>query len=253
MTRSGGTVPEQPGEAATPARPWQHSALLALAAVALVLGVAWAVARSQSAYPFYGSVVNRAEPALTFAGTDGSGQPWALQPLGKQTLLFFGFTYCPDICPLTLKYLDEARERLTPEERQQVQVVFVSVDPDRDSPERIREYVEYFGEGTGVHIPEPELSRVAQAYGVAYGRVPVDGPLKYQINHTTATYLIDASGYTRVMWDYTQLPDVDRIVRDLRYVINNPREPQPGASLPAGFTPARPGAAPPFAPLAVTP
>ncbi|GHG02199.1 hypothetical protein GCM10017783_13090 [Deinococcus piscis] len=228
---------------AAAARPWQHSALLALAAVALVLGVAWAVARSQSPYPFYGSVVNRAEPALAFSGTDGYGQPWTLQPQGRQTLLFFGFTHCPDICPLTLKYLGEMRDRMTPEERAQVQVVFVSVDPDRDSPERIREYVEYFGEGTGVHIPEPKLAQVAQAYGVAYGRVPVEGPLKYQINHTTATYLIDASGYTRVMWDYTQLPNVDRILRDVRYVMNHPREPQAGgAPRPALFAAAQVGA-----------
>ncbi|MFC6618487.1 SCO family protein [Deinococcus radiophilus] len=206
------------------ARPWQQSALLALIAVALVLGIAWAYARSQSAYPFYGSVVNQPGPALAFSGTDGHGQPWTFQPQGQATLLFFGFTHCPDICPLTLKYLGEMRARLTPEEREQVKVLFVSVDPERDTPERIREYVEFFGEGTGVRVPEPELSQVAQGYGVAYGKVPVDGPLEYQINHTTATYLIDASGYTRVMWDYTQLPDVDRILRDVRYVMNNPRD-----------------------------
>ncbi|WP_261664876.1 SCO family protein [Deinococcus sp. Marseille-Q6407] len=232
MTPAPASRPPQNSSQAPAARPWQQSALLALLAVALVLGVAWAVARSQSPYPFYGSVVNSSEPAYIFSGTDGNGRPWTLQPQGKQTLLFFGFTYCPDICPLTLKYLDALRDRMTPEERQQVQVVFVSVDPDRDTPQRIREYVEYFGEGTGVRVPEPELSRVAQAYGVAYGKVPVDGPLKYQINHTTATYLIDASGYTRVMWDYTQLPDVDRILRDVRYVMNHPREPQAGAAVP---------------------
>lgn len=208
------------------ARPWQQSALLALAAVALVLGLAWVVARAQSAHPFYGSVVNQPAPVSSFSGTSDAGEAWTFQPKGHNTLLFFGFTHCPDICPLTLRYLAEVRERMTPEERAEVQVLFVSVDPERDTPERIREYVQFFGEGVGVRVPEPELSRVAQDYGVAYGKVPVEGPLKYQINHTTATYLIDAGGYTRVKWDYTQLTDVDRILSDVRYVMNNPREPQ---------------------------
>ena len=204
-------------------RPWQQSALLALGAVALMLGAAWGVARVQSPHPFYGAAVNDPEPAATFSGMDGNGQPWTLQTKGKDTLLFFGFTHCPEICPLTLRYLGEVRKRLTPEERAQVQVVFVSVDPERDTPQRLREYVEWFGEGTGVNVPEPKLSEVARAYGVAYSKVPVEGPLQYQINHTTATYLIDASGYTRVKWDYTQLTDVDRILADLRYVMNHPR------------------------------
>lgn len=205
-----------------PSRPWQQSALLAVLAVGVVLGIAWGVARSQSAYPFYGSVYTGQQPAQTFSGVDGGGDPWTFDPTGHLTLLFFGFTHCPDICPLTLKYLSELRQRMTPEERKQVEVIFVSVDPERDTPQAIHDYVSYFGEATGVRVPEPELSALAKSYGVAYGKVPVDGPLKYQINHTTATYLIDANANIRVLWDYTQLPNIDRILRDVRYVMNNP-------------------------------
>lgn len=234
----------QPEAAATlpppPERSWQQSAALALAAVALVLGLAWVVARAQSPYPFYGSVVNNREPAYTFSGISGTGETWTFQPQGKITLLFFGFTHCPDICPLTLRYLGEVRSRLTPQEQARTQVLFVSVDPERDTPEKIREYVEFFGEGVGLRVPEPELGRVAKSYGVAYGKVPVAGPLQYQINHTTATYLIDESGYTRVMWDYTQLTNVDRILRDVRYVMNHPRSSAAQAASAATFPSAFP-------------
>ena len=100
--------------------------------------------------------------------------------------------------------------------------MLVSVDPDRDTPARLKEYVEFFGQATGVQVPEPALSQVARGYGVAYQKVDVKGTDTYQVNHTPATYLIDASGRLRVLWDYTQLTQVDRVVRDLRHVLENP-------------------------------
>ena len=66
------------------------------------------------------------------------------------------------------------------------------------------------------------ISRTARAYGVAYQRADVRSETEYQINHTTGTYLIDASGRLRVLWDSTQLSQVERVVRDLTYVMENP-------------------------------
>lgn len=205
-------------------RPWYVSALLAALAVVLVLGGAWVFARVRSPFPFYGTAYTPAPAALSFRGTDQNGRPWAFQPggTGRTTALFFGFTHCPNICPLSLAYLDKARQALPPGERARFDIVLVTVDPARDTPRRLKDYVEFFGEATGVHVPEPALSQVARGYGVAYQKADVKGPANYQINHTTATYLIDASGRLRVLWDYTQLTDVDRVVRDLRYVLENP-------------------------------
>ncbi|EYB68706.1 electron transport protein SCO1/SenC [Deinococcus phoenicis] len=214
-----------PAPAPAPAaRPWYVSALLAALAVALLLGGAWVFARARSPFPFYGTAYTPPVAARTFSGTDQEGQPWTFRPGigGRTTALFFGFTHCPNICPLSLAYLDKARQALTPEERARFDIVLVSVDPDRDTPARLKAYVEFFGQATGVRVPEPALTEVARTFGVAYQKADVKGVDSYQINHTTATYLIDASGHLRVLWDYTQLPQVDRVVRDIRYVLENP-------------------------------
>ncbi|GMA16979.1 SCO family protein [Deinococcus metallilatus] len=214
-----------PAPAPAPAtRPWYVSALFALIAVLLLLGGAWVFARVRSPFPFYGTAYTPPVTAKSFSGTDQNGQPWTFQPggTGRTTALFFGFTHCPNICPLSLAYLDKARQALPPEERARFDIVLVSVDPDRDTPARLKDYVDFFGKATGVHVPEPALSEVARQYGVAYQKADVKGEADYQINHTTATYLVDASGHLRVLWDYTQLPQVDRVVRDLRYVLENP-------------------------------
>ncbi|SMB91300.1 SCO family protein [Deinococcus hopiensis] len=207
-----------------PARPWYVSALWAALAVVLVLGGAWTFARLRSPFPFYGTAYTPARTAQSLTGIDQNGRPWAFQPgqTGKATALFFGFTHCANICPLTLAYLNKARSALPEAERSKLDIVLVSVDPERDTPARLKDYVQFFGKGAGVRIPEPELSRVARAYGVAYQKAGVTGPQTYQINHTTASYLIDASGKLRVLWDYTQLPQVERVVRDLRFVLENP-------------------------------
>jgi protein SCO1/2 len=79
-----------------------------------------------------------------------------------------------------------------------------------------------FGRATGVRVPEPDLARVAQNYGVAYQKADIKSPGNYQINHTTATYLVDAAGKLRVLWDYSQLPQTARVAQDMQYVIRNP-------------------------------
>lgn len=205
-------------------RPWYVSALFAALAVGLVLGGAWVFARARSPFPFYGTATTPPRAAPPFTGTDQDGRPWTFQPGrgGRTTALFFGFTHCPNICPLSLAYLNKAREALPAGEREKFAVVLVSVDPQRDTPAKLKEYVEFFGRATGVRVPEPALAEVARGYGVAYQKADVKGPQSYQINHTTATYLIDASGQLRALWDYTQLPQVDRVVRDVRYVMENP-------------------------------
>ncbi len=211
----------QPGINSGPSRrPWYISALLALTAVALLLGAAWGFARLKSPYPFYGTAYNGNTVAAGFTGTDQDGKPYAFVPgaSNKVTALFFGFTHCPNICPLTLAYLDKVKAALPANERDRFQTVLVSVDPARDTPARLKAYVEYFGKASGVHIPEPALSEVARDYGVGYQRVEVKGA-DYQMNHTTATYLIDGSGKLRLLWDYTQLPQVDRVVADVQHVL----------------------------------
>lgn len=207
---------------ATPAtRPWYTSATLALVALALLFGGVWLYARVKSPFPFFGTVLNN-QPAAILEGTDQNGKPFKFDPTGKTTAVFFGFTRCPNICPFSLAYLYQAYQKMTPEEQKKFQVIMVSVDPKRDPPKRLKEYISYFGNAIGLHIKEPKLGQLAKTYGVGYQYVDVKSAKDYQVNHTTATYLIDSAGIKRVLWDYTQLPEVDRILADVRYVMNHP-------------------------------
>lgn len=212
-----------PRDAAPGGRPWYVSAILAVAIVTLMLSGAWLFTRAKSPYPFFGTAYDNRPPATAFSGTDDLGRPFTFQPGGGQvTTIFFGFTNCANICPMTLSYLSKVRSQLTPEQQAQWKTLFVSVDPPRDTVKRMHDYVTYFGDGTGVIIPEPQLGEVARTYGVGYQKVDVKGLAEYQINHSTGTYLIDASGHLRAIWDYTQMPQVERVKADLLYVMENP-------------------------------
>ncbi|WP_135227964.1 SCO family protein [Deinococcus fonticola] len=204
-------------------RPWYVSAILAVCLVTLVLSGAWLFTRAKSPYPFFGTAYDNTPTATAFSGTDDLGKPFTFQPgSGQVTTIFFGFTNCPNICPLTLSYLSKVRAQLTPEQQARWQTLFVSVDPPRDTVKRMHEYVTYFGDGKGVIVPEPQLSAAARAYGVGYQKVDVKGLSDYQINHSTGTYLIDATGHLRAIWDYSQMPQVERLKGDLLYVMEHP-------------------------------
>jgi protein SCO1/2 len=202
-------------------RPVWASLLWAILAVGLVLGGAWAYARINSPYPFYGTVFNveTSSPGLTGTGEDG--QPFALSDLRGQTVaVFFGFLSCPNICPTTLAALEQVRQTLPPQDRAKFRSVLVTLDPARDDVKKLREYVTFFSPSArGVFIPEPALADTAAAWGVGYQKAAVKNETAYQVDHTTGVYLIDREGRRRVVWDYTQLTQVDRVAADVREVM----------------------------------
>lgn len=217
-----GATPEPRGQ------DWLVSATRALLAVAALLAGVWLYARIRNPFPYYGTTYDARPTAPAIAATDQDGRPYTLaSERGKAVLLFFGFTHCPNFCPITLSYLEKARARLPEAQRQNVRVLFLTLDPDRDTPANLKSYVRFYSPDlTGLYLPPGQLKGVAQGYGVGYQKTPLTKtPINqggnYSITHTTATYLIDRAGKLRLVYDYTQLPRVDKVAADLREVLRD--------------------------------
>lgn len=142
-----------------------------------------------------------AGPGGAFVLVDRLGQPVTERILrGKWSVVFFGFTYCPDVCPTTLAALGQAQSQLGPKAKD-LQVIFVSLDPERDTPAQLNTYLanDAFPKGTiGLTGSPTQVAVVAKAYRVFYERSGT-GP-DYVINHSTASYVMDPKGrFARVL------------------------------------------------------
>lgn len=114
---------------------------------------------------------------------------------GKVVLLYFGYTYCPDICPTSLTVWQQALEMLTPAELARVQPLFVSVDPERDTVERLAEYVRFFHPHIVALTGRPDrLAEIAGRYGAVFVRQESGSAGGYVIDHSALTYVIDPQG-----------------------------------------------------------
>jgi len=145
---------------------------------------------------------------------------------GKAVLFLFGFTHCANICPTSLTNLTEVYQALTPEERKQVQVVFISVDPDRDKPQTLEQYVTSFDPSfIGVTGPKPVIDQTVLAYGGSYEMVagPTNEPNDYSVNHSAYTYLVNPSGKLELLYGNEKLAEVQQMVSDIRAVLREPR------------------------------
>jgi cytochrome oxidase Cu insertion factor (SCO1/SenC/PrrC family) len=113
---------------------------------------------------------------------------------GKWTLVYFGYTYCPDVCPTTLQDMAIALRRLGPKARQIVPL-FITLDPDRDHPAVLRKYLAAFGpEFVGLTGTPQEIASVAHAYRVYFAKHPLPG-VGYSIDHASTIYLMDRNGH----------------------------------------------------------
>lgn len=114
---------------------------------------------------------------------------------GKVLLVYFGYTHCPDVCPASLAAGAQALNTLSPEDRAKVRLIMVSVDPERDTPERLKEYTAYFHpEMIGVTGTPEEIAAVAQSFGAGYIRQPAQPDGSYAVDHTTRTYVVGPDG-----------------------------------------------------------
>lgn len=115
---------------------------------------------------------------------------------GKLVLLYFGYTFCPDICPTSLAATSEGLKQLKPEELAQVAMIFVSVDPKRDTPDRLKEYVEFFHPAiVGVTGTTESIAEIAKRYGVFYAEQKVEtAGGGYVVDHSADTFIVAPDG-----------------------------------------------------------
>lgn len=139
--------------------------------------------------------------AMDFRLTDHEGNEVGPQSLvGRPAMVFFGFTYCPDVCPTTLSdisgWLDELGE-----DAERLNVIFITVDPERDTEEAMAEYVSYFHPAIrGWTGPEEQIARAAEGFRATYEKVTTEGD-DYTMNHTASVFLFDAEGQFATMID----------------------------------------------------
>lgn len=153
--------------------------------------------------------------AFTLTGQDG--QPVTEQRLrGKPTLMFFGFTHCPEICPTTLFEMEGWLKQVDPA-GDKVQAFFITVDPERDSPELLKEYIASVSERVfGIGGDPAEVARTLKGYRVYARKVPTDDG-DYTMDHTAAVYLLDGKGRFRGTISYGE--DTDSAVGKIRDLI----------------------------------
>lgn len=151
--------------------------------------------------------------------TDHNGVKRSLADFrGKLVVLFFGYTHCPDVCPTTLSDVAAAFKQMKPEAAGQVQVLFVSVDPERDSPEMLRQYVPYFHPSfLGLHGSPEQVATAAKEFRIHYRKHVEPGASDYLVDHTAGSYVLDKAGRLRLFQPFGH-PPAD-IAHDLKLLL----------------------------------
>lgn len=171
--------------------------------------------------PIYHSIdVTGAEYGHGFALTDHSGQPRTLADYkGKVVTLFFGYTHCPDVCPTSLASMKQALTLLGTDAAK-VQVLFVTVDPERDTAELLANYVPKFDPSfVGLRGDAAATAAVAKEYKVFYQKVPGSSEGQYTLDHSAGTYVHDTQGRLRLFMRHGETPK--NMADDLRMLLNS--------------------------------
>lgn len=170
-------------------------------------------------YELRGSTIQQPFAAPDFSLPHGSdGQFRLADQQGHLVLIFFGYTSCPDVCPTTLSDMKQIRQRLG-EDADEVRVVFITVDPERDVPEKVQGYVSAFDPAfVGLSGTEEQLAPVWKAYGV-YHQDNKAGPddQQYEVEHSSQVYLVDRAGNLRLTYAFGT--PVDDILQDIRHLL----------------------------------
>jgi len=173
---------------------------------------------------FFGTRLLNPKPVdFTLQGPEGPLRLADFQD--KLVLIFFGYVHCPDVCPTTMLSLKRVYENLSPEERKRVQVIFISVDPERDAPEIADQYAKAFHPDFLGLTGSPEtLQEVARTFGVYYQKTAYRGPGEYLVDHTATTFVVRKGQLVLLLspdkLNFAQNPGyLPKVVADLRALL----------------------------------
>lgn len=171
-------------------------------------------------YVWHGSPYADPAPAPGLSLSDTAGEPFELSSLrGSLVLIYFGYTYCPDVCPATLGDVARAMEQLGAQ-AQHARLVFVTVDPDRDSPPVLRRYLDAFdGSFIGLTGTAGDLEAARRAYGVLAEQEPHQDGEAYLVSHTARLFLIDPDGLLKASYPFGT--PRDELLADMRHALED--------------------------------
>ncbi|HUM26910.1 MAG TPA: SCO family protein [Anaerolineales bacterium] len=182
-------------------RKLSYTPLLYIAGILAITTVV--VVLFQKPYTFHGTVLTPPLPVTDFTLQTGESETFSLSAArGKLVLLFFGYTSCPDVCPTTLAELRQASENLGDDARN-IQVVMVTADPERDTPEKMKAYVAHFDPNfIGVSGNLADLESLWEELGVFVEKEDTGSAAGYLVSHTSSVYVLDRNGDLILMFPY---------------------------------------------------
>ncbi len=178
----------------------QHGAIGRLFSALVLIVIALVIGGCTPSGPTFRNVdITGADYGKDFALTDHTGRPRTLADFrGKVVVMFFGYTHCPDVCPTTMAELNLVLKELG-SEAARVQVLFVTLDPERDTQALLAQYVPAFNPGfIGLYSDVATTARVAKDFKVFFQKVPGSSPDNYTMDHTAGSYVFDEQGRLRL-------------------------------------------------------
>lgn len=171
---------------------------------------------------FHSLDVSGSKYAQEFELTDMNGQVRHMADFrGKVVAMFFGYTQCPDVCPTTMTEMKQVRKLLGPD-AEKLQVLFVTVDPQRDTPAMLKEYMAAFDPSFLALVPTPEQlkQKIAPDFKVYYRKVEGSSPASYTMDHTAGVLIFDTKGQVRLHSNYGASPEP--VAQDIRALLQEP-------------------------------
>lgn len=167
-------------------------------------------------YEFHGISYNKEAPDFELTSHNGNVTHLA-DMKGDYVLITFGYTNCPDVCPTTLSALNNTVKELS-ELKDDVRVLFITVDPERDDQTRLSEYIPFFNKSfLGLTGGEDRITEIASSYSVFFEKEYNDSKAGYFMNHTPAVYLVDRTGKLSLIYPYDRI-DPEKIALDIKHM-----------------------------------